>query len=231
MGMTFFHYNKYYINNKPINYDFLLDEITRKKYIALHEKVETQEFNYYRKQFKTDNSNKRVSDIRDSDWKTELKDFLFNKGLTNTQANVIAAKAFGSVQNLDTEEGLEQFRSNLIDLINEKVNVVGQLSLFTDEGIINTIEKVYKNMKTRTGTGSLKITVGPRKGYSMTGYGRSSIEGWIIEIAQGLINPQKKSTNISYTAPILLLLQDHNFACLKLEVKYNIETASVCLGP
>lgn len=192
----YYHYNNFLLNGHKTDYNFLLDENIRSEYVFLHDELEYRELKFYKRKF----GKNKIQNIPD-DWKEELASFLSNGGMSADRANEVMAEAFFSSDNYDA------FQKLLIQKIHEEVDR-GQLSLFyeTNKSLENTILSLYKTLEKRQTHQT--ISQSHRKGSGrvyISGPAVGTLEGWMIEIIQGVVSTKKQSTR---NDPVLKVVAD-----------------------
>ena len=209
MSKSYFHYRDYLINGKKANYNYQLDDAWFLAYRQLHDELEYRERQFYIAKF----SNKRYNIEPPENWKEELENYLSTGGLTPKRANEIAAVSFADSNTVD------EFREILINNIREELNV--------KEDFNKTIEKIiqgaYESLLTRYHNETIELKHRKKTGQLyISGSYVKTLEGWMIEIAQGVVSPEKQSTSEDKT---LKFIADYQVPDVGLEeVKRGITT-------
>lgn len=175
---SYFHYKDFFLNKQKLDYNDMVDGELLASLDYIYRECYNREFSYYRRVSKTN------GDIP-TDWQDELKQLLTTSGLSDKKGNKLVAKSFTEASNA------EEFEELLVQNLHDELDK-GQLSLIYDpitKTLEKTIKALYKSLYTRNEQGTLHITK-----TKITGSNTTTIEGWITEIAQGVLNPNKAST-------------------------------------
>ena len=179
--MGYVTYNNFKLGPKTVTgYKSIFTQPVITGLIDIKERCEKREKNfYYHKHGKRNEL--------PSDWKSIVKQDIQGEPIKkDVSIKKIGANAYLNSTDYDT------FKAGLLEGF--KGLYLGQLTLFDDDDISkaldNSIARLYKTLNTRTQNQTLKVT---KK--TISGDNSSMIEGWLIEIMQGVLDRKKLSTS------------------------------------